>query len=163
MTEILTSPPQVKRVCITVWWLEEAWLEEVETTLERARAHWRRDPAPYNLSTRDCWASVCVWPMQLHGKDKVTDPEWPCEATASGLNRERVGVYIYHIRKSWKKNEHERKTRDLSQIISNKFYAFDIIDGRYGDDSVRTMEVKELGFVFISRVWGEDFRFQSIV
>lgn len=94
--------------------------------------------------------------MQLHGKDKVTDPEWPCEATASGLKRERVGGYtsinIYHIRKSRKKNEHERKTRDLSQIISNKFYAFDIIDGRYGDDSVRTMEVKELGFVFISRV-----------
>jgi hypothetical protein len=53
------------------------------------------------------------------------------------------------------KDELERETRDLSQISSNELCTFEIIDRRYGDDSMRTMEMMMLSFIVAGRVRGE--------
>ena len=57
----------------------------------------------------------------------------------------------------FKEDELERETRDLSQISSNELCTFEIIDRRYGDDSMRTMELKKLSFIVAGRVRRERF------
>ena len=71
----------------------EAW-GEVDSEATLARAHLIRDAAPSTLEQGRAWVTGCIWAMQVHEKDKVTDPEEPRDDIASNLKGGNINIYV---------------------------------------------------------------------